>query len=79
MKDFLNQDLATGDFVVMMRPGYRELMVGRVDGLTPKKVRVKYQPHWDKNGNLENVVIDSTNLVKLEPTDALALRLKGLT
>ncbi len=47
MKDFLNQDLAVNDYVIMIGYG-KNYRVGVITKFTPKKVRVKfYDSQWD--------------------------------
>jgi hypothetical protein len=47
MKDFLNQDLAVGDHVVMVGGG-KNFRVGMITKFTPKKVRVQfYDWQWE--------------------------------
>jgi hypothetical protein len=47
MKDFLNRDVEVGDSVIIMAPGYRSLVLGRIVALTPKNVRVGYMNTWN--------------------------------
>jgi hypothetical protein len=41
MKDFLNQELAIGDHVILIQDGYRSYDVGVIEKFTPKQIRVK--------------------------------------
>lgn len=45
MKDFLKQELAVGDKVVFIQPGYREYMVGTIKRFTAKFVVIEYWPY----------------------------------
>ena len=45
MKDFLKQELAVGDKVVFIQPGYREYMVGTIARFTAKFVVIEYLPY----------------------------------
>jgi hypothetical protein len=55
MKDFLGQDLAVGDMVILV--GYGEnLQVATVERFTAQKVRVKYfRSDWGKLKNPKQV------------------------
>jgi len=75
MKDFVGQDLNEGDYVAFIRPLYRQLVLGKIIKLTPKKVRVEYKPHW--SDKMDDSVVDPSDVVKLEGTDALSLLLKA--
>lgn len=63
MKDFLGIELVEGDFVAAIRPNYRELVLGRVVKLTPKKVRVEYKLYGT---SLDTHLYSSSDLVKLQ-------------
>ena len=78
MNDFVGQPLLVGDYVAFTRPHYRELCLGKVTSFTPKKVHVGYK-QWKTSTDFTDFLTESTNLVRLEPTDALALILKGNT
>lgn len=77
MNDFAGQELSVGDYVAFMRPRYRELCLGKITSFTSKKVHVSYKEHWNTSDKLDDFLSDSSNLVRLEPTDALAIKLKG--
>jgi len=49
MKDFLDNVLAIGDTVILIEPGYRNLVKGTVFAFTPKQVRVEYINDWNSN------------------------------
>ena len=74
MNDFVGQEVLVGDYVAFMMPGYRELKLGKVIKITPQKIRVDYTK-WA--GKIETTIVDSSQTVKLQPTDALAIILKG--
>lgn len=60
MKDFLNQELAVGDYVIMIGYG-KNYRVGVITKFTPKKVRVKfYDSQWD-------MIQDPQQLIKMYP------------
>jgi hypothetical protein len=77
MKDFAGQELSVNDFVALIRPRYRELCLGKITSFTAKKVHVSYQYHF--GATMEDHLTESYNLVRLEPTDVLAIKLKGNT
>jgi len=76
MKDFAGQSLAVGDYVAFMRPRYRELCLGKITSFTSKKVHIGFK-QWKTSTDLDDFLSDPFNLVKLETTDALAIKLKG--
>lgn len=75
MKDFLGIELKEGDFVAAMRPRYRELVLGCVVKLTPKKVRVEYKLHY--GNKTDTHLYDPSDLVKLEGPHLTMKLLKG--
>lgn len=42
MRDFFGNKLVVGDEVAFCEPGYRNLVVGKIQHFTPEKVRVQY-------------------------------------
>lgn len=62
MKDYLGNDLSDGDIVVIMRPGYRDLCLAKVLGISPsgKTLYLQYKHH---SGNYYNEVKQSGNQV----------------
>jgi hypothetical protein len=42
MIDFLGKELAVGDTVIMIAPGYRQMIKGTIINITPQKIRVEY-------------------------------------
>lgn len=42
MKDFFGNELRVGDEVAFCEPGYRNLIIGKIQHFTPQKVRVEY-------------------------------------
>lgn len=73
MKDFIGKDLAVDDYVVIMRPNYREFVLGKILKFTPKMVTVSFREY----GKMDTTNIVSTSMVKVDPDDALILKLKG--
>lgn len=49
MRDVFGREIAVGQEVAFMLPGYRDLRLGRVMAITPQRVRVAYtyQGHED--------------------------------
>ena len=43
MKDIFGQVINVGDLVAFNPPSYKGLIMGRVTGFTPQKVRVEYR------------------------------------
>jgi len=72
MKDLIGRELAINDYVALMLPGYRSLIVGRIVKFTPKKVRVAYT-YQRRN---EDSAIDPCELVKLDGPDFTTYLLK---
>ena len=58
MKDFLGEDLSIGDTVVMIRPGYRELVKAKIERFTKHYVFLKYIPHFS---NIEDEIKQTPN------------------
>lgn len=75
MKDFLGIELKEGDFVAAMRPRYRELVLGHVIKLTPKKIRVEYKLHY--GNSMDTHLYDPCDLVKLDGPHLTMKLLKG--
>lgn len=75
MKDFVGLELAEGDFVAAMRPNYRDLVLGRIIKMTPKKVRVEYKLHY--GNSMDTHLYDPKLLVKLEGPHLTMKLLKG--
>lgn len=73
MKDFMGFELNVDDWVVAILPHYRELVLGRVVKLTPKKVRVEYQ----LNKSPQDHLYDPTSLVKVDGSHLTIKLLKG--
>lgn len=57
--DILNRPLEEGDYVIVTRKDYRDLVVARIVGFTPKQIRVVYMA----NGNYPQAYL--TNQVVL--------------
>lgn len=49
MKDFLNREIDVDDSVIMIIPGFRNLVLGRVIRIGPKTVRVQYTAPFGYN------------------------------
>ena len=73
MKDFMGFELAEGDWVVAILPNYRELVLGRVIKLTPKKIRVEYQ----LNKHARDHLYDPDAVVKVDGSHLTMKLLKG--
>lgn len=76
MKDFLGIELVEGDFVAAIRPRYKELVLGRVVKLTPKKIRFEYKLHYGEN-NMDTHLCNPSDVVKLEGPHLTIKLLKG--
>ena len=61
MKDFLGKELEVGDRVVFMQINYRNLLVGCVEKITPKKVRLQFQ----ERGRPKTCLQDPEQVVKI--------------
>ena len=68
MKDFLGNDLSTGDRVVLTAPNYRSLVKATVIGFTPKNVRVESNNTWNysKDGKVQQYLSAPDFLVKIK-------------
>lgn len=76
MKDFLNNELAIGDYIAFTESGYRNLLEGVIIKFTPKKALIAFNrsisypynfEHIDATGRRWNSsrLIESPYLVKL--------------
>ena len=64
--DFLGQELAVGDTVILIAPRYRLLTKAEITEFTPQKVRVKYVNIWNyRDGHECNMIQDADQLVKV--------------
>lgn len=61
MKDFLGKELEVGDRVVFMQINYRNLLIGCIDKLTPKMVRLQFQ----EAGRIKTCIQDPRQVVKI--------------
>lgn len=75
MKDFMGFELNVDDWVAAIRPSYRELVLGKVVAITPKKVRVEYRLHY--GSSTDTHLYDSSTVVKLEGPHLTKMLLKG--
>lgn len=66
MKDFIGQEIQSGDYVVVTRKNYRDFVVAKVLDVTPKNVRVVYRASWSSNSS-ESYLTGSA--VKIKPQD----------
>ena len=60
MWDIFGNELAVGDRVAFMEPQYRNLRIGTIVRMTPKKVRVSYM----RSGREETYLTNSGDVVK---------------
>lgn len=60
MWDIFGNELSVGDRVAFMEPQYRNLLIGIIVRITPKKVRVSYM----KNGREETYLTNPSDVVK---------------
>jgi len=70
MKDITKRTLELGNRVVFVEPGYRSMMIGRVQKFTPKMVTIEY---GSSNRERENIftVNKFPNDVAIIPEDCL--------
>jgi hypothetical protein len=71
-KDYLGRELGLGDFVVFMRPRYREFALGNIVKFTPTGMaRIKFgESSW------QNILQGGAQLVKVEGAELSVLLLK---
>lgn len=62
-KDLFGQDLAVGDVVACIVPGYREMTKATIKKLTPQGVTVEY-PRMTWGGKLTTTNRHPSNIVK---------------
>lgn len=67
MTDFLHNELAVGDTVVLIAPGYRHLVKAEITAFTPQKVRVRFMNTWNYGfpGYETHFLQDPEQLVKI--------------
>lgn len=73
--DFIDQDLAIGDWVVAMLPGYRTFMLAQVVAFTPKMVRIEYKTEVKRDTKTKACY--AHELIKISDEQATLLALKG--
>lgn len=67
MQDFLKREIAIDDSVIMIIPGYRNLVLGRVIRISPKTVRVQYSvPFGYRKGEVKEVSRAPEDVVKVD-------------
>lgn len=78
MKDFLGRDLEIGDSVVIIAPGYRDLVLARIMKFTAKQVKVSYMNTWNfgKPGRYAELLQYPSQLVKVDGPDLTMYLLK---
>lgn len=78
MKDFLGFELALGDSVIIMAPGYRHFALARVIKFTPTSVRVSFMNTWNyaKPGYYTELLQSPSQLTKVDGPDATAYLLR---
>jgi hypothetical protein len=69
--DFLQRPLAIGDSVIMIKSGYRELQLVRVEKFTPKKIYVR----WGE-GPYAGMYQESNQVCKIDGPELTAYLLK---
>lgn len=73
-KDLLGRELHINDLVILQVPNYAELMVAKVEALTPKKVRISYPDRLRKSERV-STLRDSHCMYKMHDDDAIVYRL----
>jgi hypothetical protein len=78
MKDFLDRELAIGDSVIVVAPGYRHLVLARVISFTPKQVRVGFMNTWNygDGGCYTDVLQPGHQLTRVDGPELTAYLLK---
>lgn len=66
-KDFLGKELAIGDTVILVAPGYRHLCKATIIAFTPKQVRVEYSNTWNHGdeGYVQQIIQLPSQLVRI--------------
>jgi acid phosphatase class B len=65
VKDFLGIELACGDKVVFVAPGYRHLAVGTISRITEKMVFIDYVNDWNFTGWKASVKQTGNQLIRV--------------
>ena len=73
--DFTEQELAVGDWVVAMFPGYRTFMLAQVVGFTPKMVKIEYKTEIKRETKRKTCY--ASELVKISEEQVTLMALKG--
>lgn len=55
MKDFLGHTLKVDDSVVLMLPGYRDLVKGKITGFTKMYVKVSFNDYYGKEMSIRQL------------------------
>ena len=78
MKDFLGNELAIGDSVVVIAPKYRHFVLARVIKFTPTSARVSFMNDWNyaKPGRYTELLQSPCQLTKVDGPDATAYLLR---
>lgn len=66
MRDYLGNELAIGDIVVIMRPKYRDLCLAKIDGASSsgRTLYLKYRVQWTSDYRLDDVKQDTMQVIK---------------
>lgn len=74
MKDFIGQELEIGDYVALMQPNYRNMVLGKVEKFNPKMIKVSYTGY---NKYESTYSCYSQDVVKLNREDVIAMKLRS--
>lgn len=78
MKDRIDQELTVGDPVVYVRPSWKDLGVGQIVKITPKRIRIRPYPSSERAWRKDYTdLVPSSNIMKLEQDQVMLLRLAG--
>lgn len=77
MKDFLDQELAIGDAVIINDKRYSNIALAKIVKFTPTMMRAEvYDHHWGKGWSGETVLCHSGQVIKADPELVTAWLLK---
>lgn len=78
MKDRIEQELAVGDPVVYVRPVWKDLGLGQIIKITPKRIRIRPYPSSERTWRKDYTdLVSSDSIMKLEGDQVMLLRLAG--
>jgi hypothetical protein len=76
-RDFLNRELAVGDYVVFPGPYASGMKLGKVVKFTPQQIRVEWTYKWKGQVHSRDTIRHSSQCVRVEGPDLTMYLLSG--